>query len=155
MSLSVGVDWIISSFSHRISKILFVFDSLDDFGSLKGWIAIGSFFCYLTIWNKTVMRIKELPFIPTTWRKLLLGTTMLLTPDLPTVIQGIPSILKHFRSKKSLVRIEVETKSRSIFFFNIRGINFLSRFLNMSPEFSKVNIVIFPKHFWILFLTQF
>ena len=53
------------------------------------------------------------------------------------VIQGVPSILEHFPTQKSLVRIKIETK-----------------LLKMSPEFPKVNIVNFWKHLWILFLPQ-
>ena len=41
------------------------------------------------------------------------------------------------------------------FFFNWSEIDFLLRFLKMSPEFPKINIVNFPKHLWILFLPQF
>ena len=44
MYLTEKINWIISSFPHRISKILFVLGSWDDFGSL--WCRIGecSFF---------------------------------------------------------------------------------------------------------------
>ena len=51
MSLSGRINWIISSFPHRISKILFVLGSWDDSRSLGYRIGTGPFFCYYTIWQ--------------------------------------------------------------------------------------------------------
>ena len=48
MCLSERINWIISSFSHRISKILFVLGSEDDFGSLARRIGEGPSF-YVSI----------------------------------------------------------------------------------------------------------
>ena len=56
MCLSERMNWIISSFPRLISKILFVLDSWDHFGSLGCRIGKGSFFFYLTFWkNKQII----------------------------------------------------------------------------------------------------
>ena len=52
MYLSERINWIISSFPHRISKILFVLGSWDHFGSLGCGIGECPFFCCLTTWKK-------------------------------------------------------------------------------------------------------
>ena len=52
MYLSDRINWIISSFPHRISKILLILGSWDDFRSLRCRIGECSFFCCLTTWKK-------------------------------------------------------------------------------------------------------
>ena len=54
ISLSRRIDWIVSSFSHRISKIFFVLGCSDDSSSLGYRIGTGPFFCYTNFWNNTV-----------------------------------------------------------------------------------------------------
>ena len=54
MYLSERINWIISSFPHRISKILFVLGSWDDFEGLGCRIGTGYFFWYLNFWKNTV-----------------------------------------------------------------------------------------------------
>ena len=54
MYLSKRIDWIISSFTHRISQILFVFRSWGDFEGLGCRIGTGYFFWYLNFWKNTV-----------------------------------------------------------------------------------------------------
>ena len=56
MYLSERINWIISSFPHRISKILFVLGSWDDFEGLGCRIGTGYFFWYLNFWKNTVRR---------------------------------------------------------------------------------------------------
>ena len=51
MYSSERINWIILSFPHRISKILFVLGSWDDSWSLGYRIGTGPFFCYYTIWK--------------------------------------------------------------------------------------------------------
>ena len=55
MYLSERINWIISSFPHRISKILFVLGSWDDFECLGCRIGTGYFFWYLDFWKNTVI----------------------------------------------------------------------------------------------------
>ena len=54
MYLSERMNWIISSFPHRISKILFVLGSWYHFGSMGYRFGECPFFCCLTIWKNTV-----------------------------------------------------------------------------------------------------
>ena len=54
MYLSERINWIISSFPHRISKILFVLGSWDNFESLRCKIGTGHLFWYLSFWKNTV-----------------------------------------------------------------------------------------------------
>ena len=54
MYLSERINWIISSFPHRISKILFVLGSWDDFECLGCRIGTGYFFWYSNFWKNTV-----------------------------------------------------------------------------------------------------
>ena len=57
MYLSERTNWIISSFPHRISKILFVLGSWDDFGSLWCRIGEGPFFYELWLFLGSVTRV--------------------------------------------------------------------------------------------------
>ena len=54
MYLSERINWIISSFPHRISKILFGLGSWGNFESLGCRIGTGYFFWYLNFWKNTV-----------------------------------------------------------------------------------------------------
>ena len=54
MYLSERMNWIISSFPFRISKILFVLDSWGDFGRLEIRIGTGAFFWCSTFYNNAV-----------------------------------------------------------------------------------------------------
>ena len=54
MYLSERTNCIISSFHHRILKILFVLGSRDDFKCLGCRIGTGYFFWYLDFWKNTV-----------------------------------------------------------------------------------------------------
>ena len=54
MCLSARINWIISSFPHRISKILFVLGSWDKFECLGCRIGTGYFFWYLNFRKNTM-----------------------------------------------------------------------------------------------------
>ena len=51
MFLSGRIKWIILSFPHRNSKIIFALGSWDDFWSLWYRIRTGPFFCFYTLWK--------------------------------------------------------------------------------------------------------
>jgi len=55
MYLFERINWIISSFPHRISEILFVLGSWDHFGRLETRNGMGAFFWYLSFYNNTVL----------------------------------------------------------------------------------------------------
>ena len=61
MYLSYRINWIISSFPHRISKILFVLGSWNDFEGLGCRIGTGYFFWYLNFWRNTVIWLLVVP----------------------------------------------------------------------------------------------
>ena len=51
------INWIISSFNHRVSKILFVLGSWNQNVELE---LCGSLFCYVTVWKQTVSHFRRL-----------------------------------------------------------------------------------------------